>query len=70
MYFTDGEIKDILEFLNQCEYGMSSTGKVLVTAICHDVGQGQHIHIQVSNSNLTPITRVLTNEASSAKLVA
>jgi hypothetical protein len=71
MYFTESEIAQILEFLSQVEYGLSSSGQPLKTAIYHDVGQGKHLHLQCSNSNLTPILKkTLTENEISAKVVA
>ena len=57
IYFTDDEIKAILAFLNSFFYGKSSAGQDLQTAICHDVGQGIHIHAQVSSSNFTLLSK-------------
>jgi hypothetical protein len=57
IYFTDGEIKEILAFLNQFFYGKSMSGQDLQTAICHDVGQGAHIHVQCSASNMTMLNK-------------
>jgi hypothetical protein len=57
IYFTDSEINEILLFLNNFFYGKSVSGEDLQTAICHDVGQGQHLHIQVSNSNFTLLSK-------------
>jgi hypothetical protein len=55
-WFTDEECSDILKFLNTAfEYN-----NLYKTALIHDVGQGNHLHIQVNYGNFTYINRIRT----------
>jgi hypothetical protein len=54
-YFTDEEISKITDYLKNFEYG----DNIHNTSLYHDVGQGIHFHIQVSNNNYTKIIKYL-----------
>lgn len=47
------DIDTILEFLNIAHYGKGT----LRTTIFHDVGRGEHIHIQVNGAGITELVR-------------
>lgn len=50
-YFTDSELEAIKGFLEHIEYGKIG----LKTGLIHNIGMGEHIHIQVSSNNYTSI---------------